>query len=103
MYGKNHTPESIRKISLAQTGNKNMLGKTLSEETKAKISENHADISGDKHPMYGKKGIDNPVSKPVMANFISYSLGREAAKALNVAPSTIIYRIKTNKPGYYYL
>lgn len=29
-------------------------GKTFSAETRAKISENHADMSGENHPMYGK-------------------------------------------------
>ncbi len=30
------------------------------EETKQKMKENHADVSGSKNPMFGKKGKDNP-------------------------------------------
>jgi len=37
--------------NLESGGNKN---KYLSAETRRKISENHADVSGEKHPMYGR-------------------------------------------------
>jgi len=46
-----------------KTGNRNpMFGKDVSEETKQKISNNHADVSGKNNPMYGVKrfGKDNP-------------------------------------------
>ena len=46
--GRKHTEESKLKISKSQKG------KILSEETKRKISENHADFSGKNHPLYGK-------------------------------------------------
>ena len=36
--GKKHTKESCEKMSIARIGNKNKLGKKLSEESKAKIS-----------------------------------------------------------------
>lgn len=36
------------------SGGEGELGITLSEETKRKISENHADVSGKNNPMYGK-------------------------------------------------
>ncbi len=50
-------PQNVRDALLKAnvgrpTHNKN---KKLSNETRAKISLNHADISGDKNPMYGKK------------------------------------------------
>lgn len=38
----------------------NTLGRKFSEETKKKISENHADVSGEKNPMYGTKGELSP-------------------------------------------
>lgn len=47
--GRNHSVETKKKISLAQKG------KIVSEETKKLISLNHADISKEKNPMYGKK------------------------------------------------
>ena len=36
-------------------------GKTVSEETRKKISENHADVSGENHPMYGRTGENHPM------------------------------------------
>ena len=71
MYGKEFSDEHRRKISLANKGKfkgirrspktefkkgciSPMLGKKLSKETKIKISENHANVSGEKNPMYGK-------------------------------------------------
>ena len=53
MYGKKHSKETILK----------MKNKTVSEETKRKISENHADISGIKNPFYGKKHSEESKKK----------------------------------------
>jgi len=50
-----HTPETREKMSESAKNRSPM-----TEETCRKISENHADISGENHPMYGKKGKDNP-------------------------------------------
>ncbi len=36
------------------------LGRIVSEETRKKMRENHADVSGELNPMYGKKGLDSP-------------------------------------------
>ena len=46
--GKKLTEEHRKKISESNKG------KVTSEQTRKKISENHADISGDKNPMWGK-------------------------------------------------
>ena len=38
----------------------NTLGRKHNLDSKRKISKNHADFSGEKNPMYGKRGKDNP-------------------------------------------
>ena len=74
MYGKNHSDETKRKMSVASKGKSKPwligrklspesieklrqinLGRVLSDETKKKISENHHDVNGENNPMYGKK------------------------------------------------
>ena len=46
--GKHLSEETKNKISLANKG------KNVSEETKQKLRDNHADVSGENHPLYGK-------------------------------------------------
>lgn len=58
---KPKTLEHRKKISESRKGkycgkNSYMYGKHHSEETKRKMKENHADISGENHPFYGKFG-----------------------------------------------
>lgn len=80
MYGKNHSEETKKKMSASAKGNKNCLGrklsdeskqkirekhlrKVVSEETKKKISQNHHDISGKNNPMFGKKHSPETIEK----------------------------------------
>ena len=80
MYGKKHSEETKKKMSYSAIGNKNCLGRVLSEESKQKISEkhlgkklseatikkiseNHHDISGKNNPMYGKKHSPETIEK----------------------------------------
>lgn len=49
-YGKHHTEETKEKIRKAK--------RNMSLETRIKMSKNHADVSGEKNPMYGKRGKD---------------------------------------------
>jgi hypothetical protein len=55
MLGKKHNPETI--IKLVKNNTHYWKGKSFSEEHKKHLSENHADIKGNKSPMYGKSGM----------------------------------------------
>ena len=100
-----------QKQSEAKKGkNHPMYGKHLSEETKQKMSENHADVSGKNHPMYGKhlseetknkiseanKGKNNPKAKRVaqydkQGNLIRiWDYAKKASEELCIAHSNII-------------
>ena len=57
--GNHHTAEAKAKISAVHKG------KPFSEEHKAKIRANHADVSGEKNPHYGKK--HSPEAKAKMS------------------------------------
>jgi group I intron endonuclease len=57
--GRNHTPETLVKLSVAQSGaNNTMYGKSHTPETLAKMS---VAKSGANHPMYGRTGALNPM------------------------------------------
>lgn len=51
-FGKKHTEETKINISLKNKGNKNCLGRVMSDETRTKISKAN---SGSNHSFYGKK------------------------------------------------
>lgn len=82
MYGKNHSDETKRKMSVASKGKSKPwligrklspesieklrqinLGRVLSDETRKKISENHHDVNGENNPMYGKKHSPEIIEK----------------------------------------
>ena len=82
MYGKNHSDETKRKMSVASKGKSKPwligrklspesieklrqinLGRVLSDETKKKISQNHHDVNGENNPMYGKKHSPETIEK----------------------------------------
>ena len=44
-------------------GSCSLKGRVFSEETKRKMRENHADVSGDKNPFYGKKHTEETLKK----------------------------------------
>jgi len=102
---KHVSKETRQKLSIAKTGenhpNYGMIGekspnygKHRSEETRQKMSENHWDISGAKHPQARAVSINNKI----------FSTMNEAAKYLNVSPPTIRNRILSkNFSGYSYV
>lgn len=63
-----HTAEYRKKLSDAAKKNHankiiGMHGRKHSQETKSSMSENHADFSGDKNPMYGRKHSPETIEK----------------------------------------
>lgn len=88
-YGKHHLKETRKKISEAHKG------KHLSEETRKKISET----------LMGRfVGKDNPTARVVIINGKYFATRKNAAKYLEVDPTTIRNRIlhKIKWSGYKY-
>ena len=111
-YGK-HSPETIEKIRQSQIGEKNpmfgkpgvmgMLGKTLSEKSKKKISEaNKGKLVGGKNPMYGKTH-----SLEVRKKISEANIGRKIKKGpmseeqKNKIRNSVILYNKNKKPLSY--
>lgn len=78
-----HTMESRRKLSESRKGQRYNIGVPFTEERKRRLSENHADVSGENNPMWGKKkpleeiarrqahreysrGAEHPGAKPIL-------------------------------------
>ena len=78
-YDKHHSEKAKKMMSEARKGipkteewkrkiGESNKGKTVSEETKLKMRENHADVSGENNPCYGKKLSEEQIRKMVMAS-----------------------------------
>lgn len=104
------------KISLGKKGIPSKLkGHPLNENTKNKMKENHADVSGKNNPMYNKKHTDNTIklisesnsgnknkrSQKVidMKSNITYSCIREASQFLGIHKSTLASYLKGKLPN----
>lgn len=99
---KQYSQEVCEKISQA------LMGHEVSLETRIKVSQNHADVSGEKHPMYGRKhseeaiekmrqaGIGRPSSRKILTPVLCIELNTifenatEAGKKLNLDSSAIL-------------
>jgi len=59
MYGKKHSVATKKKMSLARKKNKSSgnTGTKHSKESRAKISKNHADVSGNKNPNWKEHNV----------------------------------------------
>ena len=68
-YGKKTPPEVVAKISAGNKGKPaTFKGKKHTRESRDKISANHADVSGEKNPNYGKKTPPEVCAKISAAN-----------------------------------
>lgn len=99
---KCYSKEVCEKIS------QSLMGHEVSLETRIKVSKHHADVSGSKHPMYGRKhteeakekmrqaGIGRPSSRKVLTPVLCVELGivydnaTEAGKALRIDSCAIL-------------
>lgn len=97
-----YSKEVCEKISQA------LIGHTVSLETRIKLSENHADVSGEKHPMFGRRhseeakekmrqaGIGRPSPRKNLTNVFCVELdtlfesATEAGKVLHLDSSAIL-------------
>jgi group I intron endonuclease len=66
---KYYSKEVCEKISQA------LMGHEVSADTRKKVSEHHADVSGEKHPMYGRKHSEESKEKMRLAG-----LGRPSSR-----------------------
>lgn len=127
MYGKTHTAEVKKKISLINKGKEPLnKGKKLEEivgvpkaiTIKKHLSELAKARTGSQNPFYGKVHSEDSKKKmrqknlgkkptnmrKVQIDTTIYESVTDASRHLNVCPATIIYRIKsTNYKEYKYL
>ena len=61
--GAKHTIESRRKLSESKKDKRYNIGVPFTEERKIHLSENHADVRGERNPMYGKKRTPEEIAK----------------------------------------
>lgn len=77
--GAKHTEESRRKLSKSKLGKRYNIGVPFTEERKKHLRENHADVSGDKNPNFGKKWTEEQIA--IRQAHRTYKSGGEAPTA----------------------
>ena len=96
---ENKTKETSKKLSLVNKGRK------ASEETRKKISQNHADVSGKKNPMYGKH-LERGQAVRCLDNNKIYKDVQTAARDLNLRAENI-WQVLCNRQkstgGYHFI
>jgi group I intron endonuclease len=114
MYGKTHTDEIRKKLSDTHKGNTYRNGKKASDETRQKMSENAKLKLGEKNPFYGKHHSEETIQKikeknkgRLPPNTIKISIDgkiyisiTEAARQLNLAAPTVLWRLKSKNPKF---
>lgn len=114
MYGRRHSEEACKKISVARTGHSYNKGCKLSPERIAKMSAFAKTRTGDKNPFYGRhhshetkellrfrnKGSLPPNVAAIEINGVEYTSQAAAARALGVCAATITYRLSSKNPKY---
>ena len=114
MFGKTHTEEVRKMNSELKKGNTYRIGKKASDETRQKMSENAKLKIGEKNPFYGKHHSEETIQKikekskgRLPPNTIKISIDgkiyisiTEAARQLNLAAPTILWRLKSKNPKF---
>ena len=114
MYGRTHTDEVKKRLSIINKGNTYCLGKKASQETKDKLSVIASERLGEKNPFFGKQHSEETKQKlresrlgniPTNAREIlidgeTYISATEAGRQLGICTGTILHRIKSPNPLY---
>ena len=79
------------------------VGRTHKPESLDLISLNHADVSGKKNPLYGRKGSDHPTSKAIRTPFGEFGSIKEAADKIGLSYPQVKRRCKKPNSGYEYI
>jgi group I intron endonuclease len=119
MYGRTHTPEVRAKLAEQHRGNTYNLGLKRSAEQRKVISDFAKTRTGAKNPFFGKQHSDESKrlnsekakervangfipgnARKVEVNGVEYVSLTEASRILNIAPTLMVYRIKSDKEKY---
>ena len=110
MFGKTHTPEARLKISIKNKGRTYQPKPPITPQTRKKMSDIAKQRTGKSNPFFGKHHSEEtkqimsekkkakktlpPNTRKVNINNIIYESVTAAARALQVCPATIVYRLK---------